>query len=1498
MRGRHPTVPKTRIFVNSAYKQSQNQQSFPKQSINANPEENHTVVINLGTDQFDEHAPAIQVLIQEKEHTAVLDSGAYVSIINKETAKGAYVIPNKKITLKSLSNTIIQNYGVALVNMKIGDAEILYPFVIVDYQVDLLLGWDFAETFGVNIQTNGRRITSLTFGEAPIISERQDVLKKLDLYKYVRVTKLRMDTHFQTEENQQNEPIYASIRRVKNNHNYHWSLRVAERTELPPRTEVFIKIKNEGLLPDTFAVINPSPKLFRRNGLLLPNMLISNTTTYVSIINATNHRRILCRETVLGKLSNYVGPDDLIPLPGSPHPMKSVKIRSIRRSNESEKEIRDQHAQTFKISDTISKETRSELLDLLYEYHDIFSWSEADNGNVTAVKFRIETGDHPPIVVRGRPLSEGEYQMIDEHVESLLKNGVICRSQSPWSTWGFLVPQEDENGDRKFRCVFDFRRLNKITKPLRFPLPRIQDILHNLRDAKYITTADLRGAFHQLEVHDDSKEKTGFSTRKGHYHFLKLPFGLTNAAVAFQQLMKTMVSGLNSSVICCYIDDMIIATKTQAEHLEHLRSLFERLREFGLRLKPTKCNWMFPELRVLGFATSSTGIRLTQSQIDGVLKLRIPRTKKEVQKVLGLFNYYRRWIRNYGIIAAPINKLLSLGHKEKLVWGNEQNEAFERLKALISRPPILSHYRPNTTGAIISSDAALTGIGATLSQVTSDGSVKPCAYISRALTNAEKKMSVTEMETLGIAYALKSFRHLVYMEPIDLITDHSPLCFLVKSDKENIDLSPRLVRMLLYIRQYDIRSIKHVQGKLHTVCDALSRMPCDPAPDEEEEIYLAVNSIHSAKTQSSSMGHPISAHFNSYMSPNDSASSSTENDSTLPNNEHVTLYNPDEIRKEQEADQECIAIKEQIMKGETTGFIKHCFVTNGIILYKKPDMPDPVVYLPKSLRLAILEEAHDGLLSMHPGITKTYERIASRYFFKNIRKCIKGYLQSCDLCQKTKALRQKPQGLIQMTTVPLRPFQSIQMDIVGPLPRSLKNHKYMITVSCVATRYIVLAPLREATSEQIAKFLVESVILKYGCVENIHTDLATNFTSEIMKDVVKYLGVTHHTSSGYNWRFVAITERSHDVLNQKIRAFASEKLNDWCKYIPYIQHAINTMPNETTGYSSFYLLHGYDITLPLQTTYGMKRPAVLQEIHDRMNEARIIAQSEILDKQLEQAERHDKKRRHSSYKIGAQVLVQRFSKQGLPKKLQIIYNGPMTVIAQSDVVEVNYLIEWKRKNKKQRFWTHVERMRPYYARDYDKLGLSSEQEKVDTVINTRENIAQFDANANPHHLDASTFSLTPSKTLHNNRMKYDRQNSADNHNMTATSVNTLSKRKKKNSQRRKPLSMRQLDDDDTSDTESASSDLNDDDDKNARSHAHSQTSVVNETLNSQKNIPNKKRVGQSILKQQTQQKHTLKKNLPKVRFDTLKSSSSDSSDKEEVFHNYKLRKRTVTKYSK
>jgi transposase InsO family protein len=468
-------------------------------------------------------------------------------------------------------------------------------------------------------------------------------------------------------------------------------------------------------------------------------------------------------------------------------------------------------------TDHLNSEERESLVAICQDYSDIFFLEGDRVSATTAVTHRIKTSEAvSPIHVKPYRLPQRHRQEITDQMEALEREGVITASESPWNAPLLVVPKKpDVNGQVKYRVCVDFRRLNEVTIGDAFPLPNIVDILDQLGRSKYYSTLDLAHGYHQIPMSPSDRSKTAFSTDRGHFEFERMPFGLKGAPGTFQRLMNKVLIGINGIKAFVYLDDIIIYAKDLNDHSQKITEIFQRLRQYNLKLQPLKCEFLRKEVNYLGHQITDEGVKPDPQKISCVKQFPIPRNVKEVKSFLGLSGYYRRFIRNYGQIAKPLTSLLK--KDVPYIWSDLCQTSFETLKNLLTQAPILQ-YPDFQKPFNLTCDASNYAIGCILSQGPI-GKDLPIAFASRTLNKAEINYNVTEKELTSIVWGIKVFRPYLFGQHFNIITDHRALVWLFNIT----DPGSRLTRWRLKLEEYQY-TIHFKPGVNNTNADALSRI--------------------------------------------------------------------------------------------------------------------------------------------------------------------------------------------------------------------------------------------------------------------------------------------------------------------------------------------------------------------------------------------------------------------------------------------------------------------------------------------------------------------------------------------------------------------------------------------------------------------------------------------------------------------------------------------------
>ncbi|UYV68013.1 hypothetical protein LAZ67_5002793, partial [Cordylochernes scorpioides] len=808
------------------------------------------------------------------------------------------------------------------------------------------------------------------------------------------------------------------------------------------------------------------------------------------------------------------------------------------------------------------------------------------------------------------------------------------------SPWSFPVILVKKR-DGKYRFCVDYRKLNNVTVKDVYPIPRIDEVMDTLQGSTHFSAIDLRSGYWQVEVEERDKEKTAFTTAHGLYEFNVMPFGLCNAPATFERNMENMLGNLRWQICLCYLDDVIIYSPDFPTHLKRLEAVFRCFRESNLRLNDKKCRFAFEELEILGYITSKHGIKPAEHNIKAVRNFPRPKKVKEVQSFLGMCSYYRKFIKDFSKIADPLTNLIK--KSVSFTWTERQEEAFQTLKTALLSPPILGHFNPNAP-TYVHTDASNIGIGATLVQDIG-GEEKVISYLSRTLSKAEQNYSTTEKECLAVVWSMSKLRPYLYGRHFKIVTDHHALCWL----KNLKDPTGRLARWALKIQEYDF-DIIHKSGKKHLDADGLSRGPLPETDWDEDFERLFLNQI------------------------------TDEEDKFI-----------ESVKKNLNGSRRSIA---QNFKEE-----------DGCLFKKNPN-PEGRAWLlvvPENKKREIMKEYHNHMSNGHLGVARTMYRIKSKYFWPSMLKDVSEFVKTCHLCQSRKGSNQLPSGLLQPIPPANFPFERIGIDFVGPLPSTKNRKKWIIVLSDYYTRYAETRAVSEATVKEVSKFLVEDIFLRHGAPQYLISDRGSQFTSNLMKEVMKTCKIKHCFTTSYHPQTNGLTERLNRTLINMLSMYVNTDQKNWDEILPFITHAYNTTIQETTGYSPFFLMFGREPTSLLDDrniSVDIDKDDYDEYIKhhlDKINRTRKLVINNTIKTQERMKKNYDKKHMERSYEPGELVAVWTpIRKIGKCEKLLRKYFGPYRILKK--LSNVNYLIEPKDNPGQDPLIVHVSRIKPYFER--------------------------------------------------------------------------------------------------------------------------------------------------------------------------------------------------------
>ena len=470
--------------------------------------------------------------------------------------------------------------------------------------------------------------------------------------------------------------------------------------------------------------------------------------------------------------------------------------------------------------------------EIMTEFADVF---KDELGLLKGIQANV-TVDEPasPRFHKPRPVLFALKEKVEQQIDKQVEEGeLIPVDKSEWAAPIVVVHKKDGG----IRICRDFKiSINPFLHPQIYPLPTPEEMFSTLANGESYTKLDLARAYKQMEVKKECQSLLTINTHRGLFKYTRLPFGITTAPSLWQRAMAQVLSGLSGVVY--YIDDILVTGRTREEHTANLRAVLQRIREHGLRLKKSKCQFFTKEMEFLGHNISPEGVKPTKSRVKGILEAPAPTNKQELQSFLGMLTYNAKFLPNMLHTLHPLNQLLR--KNTPWVWKTKQHKAFEAAKCLLSQDTALAHYDVKRALKLYC-DASSYGLGACLVHVMNDNSEKPVAYASRTLTKSEMAYAQIEREGLALVFGVRRFHQYLYGRSFVLVTDHRPLCKIFSS-KESIPTmaAARMQRWALTLSAYQY-TIEHIKGTSNQCADCMSRLPMTKqSRDSAEKIHVIV----------------------------------------------------------------------------------------------------------------------------------------------------------------------------------------------------------------------------------------------------------------------------------------------------------------------------------------------------------------------------------------------------------------------------------------------------------------------------------------------------------------------------------------------------------------------------------------------------------------------------------------------------------------------------------
>ena len=966
---------------------------------------------------------------------------------------------------------------------------------------------------------------------------------------------------------------------------------------------------------------------------------------------------------------------------------------------------------------------------LMRAYADVFNASTVTPTRTAKYEATIDTGSARPINAAPYRVSPAERKVIDNSIDEMLSAGVVRPSRSPWSSPVVLVAKKDNS----VRFCIDYKKLNKVTRVETYPMPRIDETLRAFQGATCFSVMDMQSGYWQIPMDAESIPKTAFITHRGLFEFTVMPFGPTNAPGYFNRMMDDVLGGLKWTSVLVYIDDIIVYSPSVRQHVEDLRVVFDRLRAAGLTLKPKKCQMFASSVKFLGQIVSAQGIAPAPDKVRAIESMPAPTDKTGVKAFIGLAGYYRRFVKNFADVVAPLQALLK--SDVPFMWGEDQAASMRAVKEALCAHPVLLTHPDFDRPFVLMTDASGIGIGAVLSQTEEEKKTEGVVeYASRTLTKAECAWSATEQEALAVKWACEVMRPYVYGVRFTVITDHRALQWVFQNQSNNL----RLARWALLLAEYNFRVV-HRPGRLNANADAPSRLPLplgqgigegvDGLPEERATVAAALF------VEADGKGDPEDKRVvveKRRAASEVLAAHVAEQGGQLPGAEEITAV----IKTDESYGKLYAYMRDGVEPADAVGTyglqVEPFYCMDGDLLLaltgqkttskRGPRAATARVLVPTALRHRIVEHHHVNPECGHMSPKATYARFCHLFWWPGMWRDTSRVVAACPGCQLGDRRAEARVGPL-MPIAADSPWDLVGIDLVGPFRVTPRMNKHILTMIDYYTRWVIFVPLRESKAKDVVEAVMENLVHKFGMPAGMISDRGSQFTGGLYQRLMARLRVDHKVTTAYHPQANGRVERVHRTLNTMLAKQVNLYHANWDEYVSATAFAVNTAWSRSTGSTPYELLFGRKARIPSEMIYGhradiredkkeygLQLPQVLRDAHRRVRK--------VQEKYVQRmAEYYNVGRSTVRFEPGDQIkLYQPALQPHLPQRMQLRYTGPHVVVRvipprREGAMPLNYEIDVNGKA----MIVNVARMRPYRPSEDGAEGQLALDEQPDEV---------------------------------------------------------------------------------------------------------------------------------------------------------------------------------------
>ena len=947
------------------------------------------------------------------------------------------------------------------------------------------------------------------------------------------------------------------------------------------------------------------------------------------------------------------------------------------------------------------EESTRQLYNLLVEFQDIISKGyKKEPARVAPMELHVDLSqwETRQNSQRVRPQSLERETELRKQLDKLEQAGII-EKRGVVQFWSQVLlvkkPHDDAStGERLWRFCVDYVNLNRASKPEKWPLPKIDELLQQIGQARPTVFAkiDLTHGFHQMMLAAAAMHFTAFIVAFGIYVWKRVPMGLKGAPGYFQGQMQIVLGAL--LMMCCalYIDDILIWGKTNAELLVNLRLVFERLRLFNITIHPDKIFVGLKQLEFIGHTIDAEGLHFSQAKIDKVFQIPIPVYDSEMKSFLGLAQYFSDHVQDFAKIACPLHELIKQYDKRKkkrLNYTQEALDAFEFIKNSINNCSKLYFHDPSLP-IYLATDASDIACGAYLYQIK-DRKQIPIRFWSQKFSATEKRWATPHKEAYALYMGVMTFEYLLRDQKFIIKTDHKNLVFL--SESENA----KVVRWKIALQAFDA-TIEYIEGPRNVVADALSRLV--PADDLEKfTVHLAAMYLD----------RPILATLEPETVSPEPPQAKPSHWKLNSDQQWVRESVPPQVESSAQAPlsrrvrkRQAVSAAQKHRTRPTANIIINGEVQQGLAPYERRAMRDlRPVNLPPEIR-ELLIRVHNSIVGHH-GVERMLQMLAELgHNWPYMRAHVHMWVEQCALCQKMSYIK-SPIVARHFTTASYEPMERLNIDHVGPYPIDEDGNQYLLVIIDCFTRWLELYPVKSVDAATTADALLKH-FGRFGCPIQLVSDKGSGFVNELIKEFTKLLDFEWAYTLQYSKEENAIVERSNKEVLRHLRAIVNHRKvrSRWSKMTPFVQRIFNATVKQSLGLSPGRLLFGNNIRLDTnifhfpKATDGHQTERPLSEwVDEKLNLQQLaveIAQSTQLTAEHKRFEKEGP-RTPTTFPDGSFVLVED-PPSTHKQKLLLVHNGPYEVVGHhKDHYSIRNLIT------NQVIPIHLGRLRPF---NYDR----------------------------------------------------------------------------------------------------------------------------------------------------------------------------------------------------